>query len=618
MVDSFSKLLSVLSTIALVLCVPMQAQDMVVRLNDGSEARFDVHAISEVVFDDSTTLSQSKLPPVESLSLTVSTDKACYAPADTVHYTLKTVPPQRARVRYMYCGRVVEDQPLTGREWEWTPPTTDRRGYLTEVYLGGTERDTLLATIAVDVCSDWRYFPRYGFVATFGTNKSSRIVQNEMEWLARCHINGVQFQDWHYKHHRPWAGTDDGEPLATYKDIANRTVCTRTVENYIEAQHALGMKSIFYNLCYGALDDAAADGVDDSWYLYKDAAHTQRDSHDLPDSWKSDIYLVNPGLTEWQDYLAGRNEEVYSHLAFDGFQIDQLGNRGTLYSAEGRTVNLLTGYASFIRAMKQAHPDKRLVMNAVSSYGTQQIASTGCMDFLYNEVWENEGDYSDLLRIVQTNRKQGGDTLQTVFAAYMDYNCDNTTFNTPGVLLTDAVMFALGTSHLELGGDHMLCREYFPYTGVKMSDALKTAITRYYDFMTAYENLLRDGGTLSTSSKWVPKDASGTCTFGAWPPKVGRVTTLARTLDDCTVIHLLNFRQADSTSWRDIDGTMPAPTLLTDLPLTLACSNEVHRVSVASPDALGGAMYDVPFTQADGQLSFTVPSLLYWTIIVIE
>ena len=67
-------------------------------------------------------------------------------------------------------------------------------------------------------------------------------------------------------------------------------------------------------------------------------------------------------------------------------------------------------------------------------------------------------------------------------------------FNTPGVLLTDAVIFALGGSHLELG-DHMLCREYFPSTALQMNDVLKTAMIRYYDFMTAYQNLLRDKDT---------------------------------------------------------------------------------------------------------------------------
>ena len=45
----------------------------------------------------------------------------------------------------------------------------------------------------------------------------------------------------------------------------------------------------------------------------------------------------------------------------------------------------------------------------------------------------------------------------------MNYNkADNRgEFNTPGILLTDAVMFALGGSHLELGGDHMCAKSTF-------------------------------------------------------------------------------------------------------------------------------------------------------------
>lgn len=71
----------------------------------------------------------------------------------------------------------------------------------------------------------------------------------------------------------------------------------------------------------------------------------------------------------------------------------------------------------------------------------------------------------------------------------MNYNkADNRgEFNTPGILLTDAVMFALGGSHLELGGDHMLCKEYFPNENLTMSEELKTAMVRYYDFLTSYQ-----------------------------------------------------------------------------------------------------------------------------------
>lgn len=101
----------------------------------------------------------------------------------------------------------------------------------------------------------------------------------------------------------------------------------------------------------------------------------------MPDSWKSNIYLTDPGNKAWQDYLIQRNTDVYNHFAFDGYQIDQLGNRGTVFNVYGKEVDLPQGYASFIKAMKQAHPDKRLIMNAVSRYGAEQIAKTGKVDF---------------------------------------------------------------------------------------------------------------------------------------------------------------------------------------------------------------------------------------------
>ena len=87
------------------------------------------------------------------------------------------------------------------------------------------------------------------------------------------------------------------------------------------------MKSMFYNLCFGALKDAASDGVKEEWYLFKDASHTTKDSHDLPSGWKSNIYLVDPSDKEWQQYMAERNDDVYANFAFDGYQIDQLGKR---------------------------------------------------------------------------------------------------------------------------------------------------------------------------------------------------------------------------------------------------------------------------------------------------
>ena len=552
------------------------------------------------------------------LSWQIVSDKAMYAPGEKIRFEATVGNPDAStHVRYRNGSKVIEDTPLSATTWEWTAPAEDGQGYLVEVYRQRNDTtQQIVGTIGVDVSSDWHLYPRYGFVATFDKSKTNSVIANEMAYLNRCHINGVQFQDWHYKHHWPAPVDKQGNVLGSFTDIANRMNETSVIREYIRVQHSYGMKAIFYNLAFGALDDAKSDGVKEEWYMFKDANHSSKDSHVLPSSWKSDIFLTNPGNTDWQAYIAQRNEEVYHNFDFDGYQIDQLGYRGDRYTYTGQKLNFNTAYASFINAMYKAHPAKDLIMNAVSSYCAQAILQTGHMALAYNETWADEAEYSNLYQIIKANRNYSSGKAQTVFAAYMDYNRDNCTFNIPGVLLTDAVMFAIGGAHLELG-DHMLCREYFPYTGVRMSDALKEEIIHYYDFATAYENYLRpvEGDQEVTLTV---TDEAKKISFNVWPPKVGKVTTFARQQNGRIVLHLLNFTSADCTSWRDIDGTMPTPRVVKNSQLSVAVTNEVRHVYLASPDYHGGALQELPFKQADGKVSFTVPALKYWDMLIFE
>ena len=552
------------------------------------------------------------------LSWQIVSDKAMYAPGEKIRFEATVGNPDAStHVRYRNGSKVIEDTPLSATTWEWTAPAEDGQGYLVEVYRQRNDTtQQIVGTIGVDVSSDWHLYPRYGFVATFDKSKTNSVIASEMAYLNRCHINGVQFQDWHYKHHWPAPVDKQGNVLGSFTDIANRMNETSVIREYIRVQHSYGMKAIFYNLAFGALDDAKSDGVKEEWYMFKDANHSSKDSHVLPSSWKSDIFLTNPGNTDWQAYIAQRNEEVYHNFDFDGYQIDQLGYRGDRYTYTGQKLNFNTAYASFINAMYKAHPAKDLIMNAVSSYCAQAILQTGHMALAYNETWADEAEYSNLYQIIKANRNYSSGKAQTVFAAYMDYNRDNCTFNIPGVLLTDAVMFAIGGAHLELG-DHMLCREYFPYTGVRMSDALKEEIIHYYDFATAYENYLRpvEGDQEVTLTV---TDEAKKISFNVWPPKVGKVTTFARQQNGRIVLHLLNFTSADCTSWRDIDGTMPTPRVVKNSRLSVAVTNEVKHVYLASPDYHGGALQELPFKQADGKVSFTVPTLKYWDMLIFE
>lgn len=577
------------------------------------------------------------------LNVELTTDKVCYCPGQTVSFAVTSGDvPADTFIRYRHGSTVVDENTFaevaSGKRWTWTAPEGDFKGYMVDLYTKNGDGERIIGTIAVDVSSDWTRFPLYGFVADFeeygdSEAKTARIY-SEMDYLNRCHINGVQFQDWQWMHHYPVCFNSDGTLKEWYQDVSNRYVGIKHIKKYIEVQHSYGMKSIFYNLCFGAWKDAKNDGVKEEWglYAYNEQGNRYQDFHGLPDNWQSNIYLENPGNTEWQRYMAARNTEVYANFDFDGYQIDQLGGRGDRFDSNNNKVDLPAGYASFINAMKAAHPDKRLVMNAVSGYGAENILGTGKMDFCYNEVWGNGNGYGDvsedafanLYEIIKNNDRFSDHTLRTVFAAYMNYDkadrtdlADNEKFmNTPGVLLTDAVMFALGGSHLELG-DHILSREYFPAAPLAMTDELRTAMIRYYDFITAYQNLLRETSSRADYTASVSTD--GGVSICAWPPQLDHVVTFAKSVGTSKVVHFLNFKGVnDNLSWRDVNGTRPKPTVITDLPVSVVMPQTVSKVWVASPDAHGGAPQELSFRQNGADVTFTLPSLEYWTMVVFE
>lgn len=542
----------------------------------------------------------------------LTTDKARYAPGEEVQFTLAKTPPSGSKVRYLFLGNTVAEESIGSVSWSWTPPATDFRAYLVEVYVGSDTGDKLFATTAVDVSSNWTRFPRYGFLSSYNV-KTPGDINVVIDKLNKHHINGIQFYDWLYDHHKPLAGTPE-QPETSWTDLIGRINTKQTIDAYLAASKSRNMASMWYDLCYGALKNAEADGVEESWYLFKNRNHTDKDSHPLGSPFRSSIYVVNPGNGEWLDYFSQRVKDVYAVYDFDGFHIDQLGNRGTLYDYNGNQVRLPDEFEKFIQKMRTDFPDKKHVFNAVSEYGQQEIAASG-VDFLYNEIWGESANYADLKTIINNNRNHNS-ALNSVFAAYLNYDKakQKGTFNTPGVLMADAVMFALGAAHIELG-EHILDNEYYPNDNLQADNTLKEALVRYYDFLVAYQNLLRDGGEfneLTISST----DAS--VSLAAWPPQLGKITCLPKKTGSIQVVHLLNFVNATHLQWRDLNGTQAEPRLLKAVNLQINHSQAVKKVWLATPDKEGKMYEEVTFTQSNNLIKIFVPALKYWTMIVME
>lgn len=547
------------------------------------------------------------------ITYTISTNKAVYQPGESVTFTLNQLP-TGTYVRYRFLNETLKEEMVSNASWTWQPPSSDFKGYIVELFTRSNNTEKAIASIAVDVSSNWSKFPRYGFLSHYdplSEQQMDAVINN----LKRHHINGIQYYDWLYEHHQPLAGTI-ANPSESWKNIGNQDCRKATVQGYIARAKAAGMKSMFYNLCFGTYANAETDGVKPEWYMFKDVNHKQKDGFILPKPpFISDLYFTNPGNAAWQQYIAKANDDVYKVYDFDGYHVDQVGERGVLYNYDGSQADLTDGYRSFVEAMKKAHPAKRLVMNAVNQYGQQDNIATTPVDFMYTEVWTGNEGYKDLATIISNNSTYSGGK-STVLAAYLDYNKAERpgTFNNAGVLLANAVIFAFGGSHIELG-EHMLGKEYFPNNNLQMNEELKAAMISYYDFLTGYQNLLRDGGVFN---KPTIACTNGRMNIGAWPPQSGKIATQGKQIGNKQVIHLVNFANANSFDWRDTDGNQPVPATITDATIEVVVAKPVTKLWYASPDINGGVPTTIVFTQTGDKIRFVLPHLKYWDMLVIE
>jgi len=577
--------------------------------------------IATITYSCKSTVETSAIPIASSNEATpaysnvpISTDKAVYSPGDVVTFTIdNSTLPASAKVRYKNSNTIISEVDVTGSTWTWTTPSTDFKGYIAEVYATNDSIETIYATVGIDVSSSWTKFPRYGFLSSY-SQLSDGDINAVITNLNKYHINGLQFYDWQNKHHEPLPIVNSA-PATIWKDIANRDTYFSTIQKYITAAHNCNMKTMFYDLIYGAWSNAEADGVNNEWYSYTDNTHTNIDILSLSSPFLSNLYLLDPSNTGWQQYFTNQINTVYQYLNCDGFHMDQLGDRGSRYKYDGTYLNLSQTFAPFINTIHSVNTKKYNVMNAVEQYGQQGISSAST-DFLYTEVWSPSDSYGDLATLIEQNNTLSNNTKNTVLAAYMNYDLANNVgyFNTPSVLMTNAVIFAFGGAHLELG-EHMLGKEYFPNNNLSMKDDLKSSLVNYYDFLVAYQNLLRDGGSFNTVDiSSIDKKIS----MSPWPAAAGYVAVFGKKIDTRQVMHFINFTNSKTQQWRDNTGIQTSPIVITNAKLVFTSSSQVKSIWIATPDIIGGASRSLNFAQIGNKVSFTLPELKYWDMVVIE
>lgn len=148
-----------------------------------------------------------------------------------------------------------------------------------------------------------------------------------------------------------------------------------------------------------------------------------------------------------------------------------------------------------------------------------------------------------------------------------------------------------------------------------MKPDLQQAVIHYYDFLTGYENLLRGGGTFN-SPNIISSD--GKTSINNFPPQSGSISVIGKDMGASQIIHFINFANASTFDWRDTNGSQTVPNTFRNISYILTTTKPVKELWMASPDINGGALQQLNFSTSGNAISFTLPSLQYWDMVVAE
>jgi dextranase len=612
----------------------------------------------------------------------VTTDLSRYTPGTTATITVSLAngtgqsSSGSIGINITHLGTLVESLPaqsfsLTGGGAEaltytWATPSTDFTGYSVEV-TATSAANTVVGAMnsAIDVSSTWTKFPRYGYMTTNVFGIPSPNAASVMNQMTRFHIDGLQYYNWEWKHHIPLDGTVSSPAASWINDGSGSAIYASAITSLINAGHTNNIVAMAYNSIYSALNGtdgftsytADGSGVSPSWGLY-----TTTTGVSGPASSFYQWQYMDPSNAGWEQYIVNQQMLVIQAFNFDGFHADTFGDLDAVnYTSTGSAAgvtndacttdtsswgstttlnndagspNFINGtFSPFLKYAKGILGNHYLIFNPVSYDHAHCEANTSPDDILYSELWAN-GDgfttYEDLKQAIDTAYTESatvGAPKSMVAAAYVDYNPNSGAgngFNAPDILLLDATLFASGGSHIELGDNtDMLNQQNFGSNSEPMSSSLGQSVGNYYDFLTAYENLLRDG---QTNTSQVVSITGQTVNSTATPDTVWAFTKSDSTHE---IIHFINLLGESSIDWQTgacsgctYTSPHPVPTALTNVVVKYYNLNTVQSVSFASPDSNSGQTYNLPFsTGSDGggdYVTFTLPSLAYWDMVYLN
>ena len=537
-------------------------------------------------------------------------DRALYYPGETVHINIaieaqfEKAEYLKVRAKIFYLMNEVEEIQETfvlegstqSIELSWSPPPEAPKGYGMDLCIFSETGENLdCVSQAFDVLNTWTETPRYGFLSDFYNGRVD--IPQTMRDIADYHINGLQFYDWMYRHEQ---FLTDEEP---YRDPLNRELSLETVKGLISAAHERNIAAMPYTAIYAASIPFYEQHKD--WALYG------RDGKPLFFGENFLVYMDPRPGSPWVEYLLDQFDQVLDQVPFDGIHLDQYGDPKQAYDFSGNKFSLEQPLAETINLTKELvlkhRKDGAVVFNAVTNWPVESVAPSK-QDFVYIEVWPPYIWFDDLHTLI-TQAQTLGAGKPVVLAAYIDPALEH------NVRLMDAIIFASGGGHIELGESNaMLADAYFPRYKV-MSPELAEVVQRYYDFIVRYQDVIGPRTSDATHEYARNIRIDGISTSPS--QRKNKVWPIVRQGEEFLAINLINLRGIESVEWAKALEKAPQPLGVTEVRLS-NIERKIEGVWFASPDEQNISLVPLNFTQDGNTIIFEIPSLKYWDLILIK
>jgi dextranase len=480
---------------------------------------------------------------------------------------------------------------------QWKTPTETPRGYGLDIS-GIDERSGevfLLASHGFDVLRHWTDMPRYAFLTDFSTDRDD--PDQTLDFLSQFHINALQFYDWMYRHEQLLPEEDD------YQDPLGRPASFPMIRTLINSAHQRGMAAMPYTAIYGASESFYKAHPD--WAVCEADGQPARLGEDF-------LVIMDPRLNSpWTQHLLAQFENLLSNTEFDGIHLDQYGYPRAAHDGQGQPFDIESAFAETINATKalaQKHnPDHAVTFNAVTNWPIEKTAPTD-QDFIYIEVWQPYVNFIDLNYLINNAQALSGNKA-VVLSAYIDPKYER------NVMLTDAIIFASGGTHIEIGEhEKMLMDPYFP-NYAKIPVHLSAYLRKLYDFAVRYQNVTGPQTTNANPVYQTKIQLEDIHTEIEYLYNI--VFPIFREHQKGLTINLINLYGVDNRLW---NGNVKAPPEeLHNHPVRVeGIERKVGKVWIASPDFEDLLSREIEFIQENDALSFRIPLLAYWDMIVVE